>query len=96
MSEGNIQTDKTQQGVRPCPQNCSLCSMPQQVFCSTRMLFELSREHQEMKHQLSEMAKVIADIQTQLHPKDADMQMSIPFVETIQAQNGSGAESRLL
>ena len=65
---------------RPCPQDCTKCMMPQQVFCSVKMLFELSRSQQQLKSQIEEMSKAVGVLQDQMKPKEADGQLSIPFV----------------
>ena len=65
---------------RPCPQDCSRCSTSQHVFCSTKMLFDLSRAFQESRRQQAELALAVADIQQQLKPKEEDP-LSIPVVE---------------
>ena len=44
------------QQPRPCPQDCAKCPMPQQLFCSVKMLFNLSREQRELKDQMAQMA----------------------------------------
>lgn len=70
-----------QASPRPCPMNCRLCPMPQQIFCSSKMLFDLSRAYQEQRQQLADIAKVMNELQTQLQTKADDTQLSIPFVE---------------
>ena len=65
---------------RPCPQDCSKCTTPQHIFCSAKMLFDLSRAYQEQRQQTAELAKAVADIQQQLK-KEQEVQLSIPFVE---------------
>ena len=55
--------------------------MPQQIFCSTKMLFDLSRAYQEQRQQLADIAKVMNELQTQLQTKADDTQLSIPFVD---------------
>ena len=52
--------------------------MPQQLFCSVKMLFNLSREQREIKNQMAEMAGTISTIQEQLKPKE---QEEVPLVE---------------
>ena len=66
------------QQPRPCPQDCAKCPMPQQLFCSVKMLFNLSREQREIKNQMAEMAGTIATIQDQMKPKE---QEEVPLVE---------------
>jgi len=69
-----------QRQARPCPQDCSKCTTPQHIFCSAKMLFDLSRAYQEQRQQTAELAKTVADIQQQLK-KEQEVQLSIPFVE---------------
>lgn len=66
------------QQPRPCPQDCAKCLMPQQLFCSVKMLFNLSREQREIKNQMAEMAGTIATIQDQMKSKEQDQ---VPLVE---------------
>ena len=63
---------------RPCPQDCSKCSTPQHIFCSAKMLFDLSRAYQEQRQQTAGLAKAMADIQQQLK-KEQEVQLSLPF-----------------
>lgn len=56
--------------------------MPQQLFCSVKMLFNLSREQREIKNQMAEMAGTIATIQDQMKPKEQEeMPLVEPFAE---------------
>ena len=73
------ETDRQQPQPRPCPQDCSKCSTPQHIFCSAKMLFDLSRAYQEQRQQSAELAKAVADIQQQLKPKEQEVQLSLPF-----------------
>jgi hypothetical protein len=66
---------------RPCPQDCNRCGISQQIFCCTRMLFDLSRAQMEARQQIAAVEKSIADIQMQLQPRENDTQLSIPFIE---------------
>lgn len=65
---------------RPCPQDCTKCTTSQHIFCSAKMLFDLSRAYQEQRQQTAELAKAVADIQQQLK-KEQEVQLSIPFAE---------------
>ena len=66
---------------RPCPQDCSRCSTQQHIFCSTKMLFDLSRAFQESRRQQTEIVQAVADIQERLKPKEQEAQLSIPFTD---------------
>lgn len=66
---------------RPCPQDCRMCGMSQQIFCSTKMLFDLSRSQQTLREQVDELAKAVGDLQDRLQPKEQDGELSIPFSE---------------
>ncbi len=68
-----------QQSIRPCPQDCRMCPMPQQVFCATKMLFDLSRSQQVLRDQMSELSKEVGILRDQMKPNDDDGQLSIPF-----------------
>ena len=65
---------------RPCPQDCTKCMMPQQIFCAVKMLFELSRSQQQLRSQVEELSKSVGTIQDQMKLKEAGGQLSIPFV----------------
>ena len=66
---------------RPCPQDCSRCSTQQHIFCSTKMIFDLSRAFQESRRQQAEIAQAVVAIQEQLKPKEQESQLSIPFTD---------------
>lgn len=70
-----------QASPRPCPMNCALCPMPQQIFCATKMLFDLSRAYQEQRQQLADIALSVATLQSQLQSTPDTPQLSIPFIE---------------
>lgn len=79
---GGSPTGVTQQPKpRPCPQDCSRCSTQQHIFCSTKMLFDLSRAFQESRRQQAEIVQTVAEIQEQLKPKEQEAQLSIPFTD---------------
>lgn len=70
------------QQPRPCPQDCAKCPMPQQLFCSVKMLFNLSREQRDMKSKMELMAETIATLQEQLKPKEQEQVTLVePFAE---------------
>ena len=71
--------ETTVQQGRPCPQDCRMCPMTQQIFCSTKMLFDLSRSQQTLRDQMSELSKEVGTLREQMKPKDSDGQLSIPF-----------------
>lgn len=77
--EGAQQQQQPQ--ARPCPQDCRLCGMNQQIFCSTQMVFNLSRAVQEARQQISLLEMAVDDIKEQLQPKQEEAQLSIPFSE---------------
>lgn len=74
------QAPKTPQ-PRPCPQDCRLCGMNQQMYCATQMVFNLSRTVQDFGQRLSLLELAIDDIKEQLQPKKDEAQLSIPFSE---------------
>lgn len=78
--EAGTQQPQTQQ-PRPCPQNCRMCPMPQQIFCATKMLFELSRSQQTLRDQISELSDAVGTLQDQMKPKDDGGQLSLPFAK---------------
>lgn len=80
--EGAQQPQQQQQPqARPCPQDCRLCGMNQQIFCSTQMVFNLSRAMQEARQQISLLEMAVDGIREQLQPKKEEAQLSIPFSE---------------
>lgn len=66
---------------RPCPQDCSRCSTQQHIFCSTKMIFDLSRAFQESRRQQAEIVQTVAEIQERLKPKEQEAQLSTPFTD---------------
>lgn len=66
---------------RPCPQDCRMCGVNQQIFCSTKMLFSLSRTVQELGQRISLLELSIDDIKEQLQPKQDEPQFTAPFSE---------------
>jgi hypothetical protein len=79
-TEGAAQQQQQPQ-ARPCPQDCRKCGMNQQLYCTTQMLFNMSRAQQETGKRLSLLELSIDDIKEQLQPKKEDTQLSIPFAE---------------
>ena len=79
-TEGAAQ-QQPQPQARPCPQDCRRCGMNQQIYCSTQMLFNLSRAQQETNKRLSLLELGMDDIKEQLQPKQEEAQLSIPFAE---------------
>ena len=65
---------------RPCPQDCRKCGTSQQVFCSTKMLFDMSRAMQEGMQRLAEVEKAMADLQAKMKQEQVS-ELSIPFSE---------------
>lgn len=53
--------------------------MPQQVYCTSKMLFDLSRAFQESRRQQAGIVQAVAEIQERLKPKEQEAQLSIPF-----------------
>lgn len=81
-AEGTRQQQQPQQPqARPCPQDCRQCSVNQQIYCSTQMLFNMSRTAQETNKRLSMLELALDDIREQLQPKQEEGQLSIPFAE---------------
>ncbi len=81
QTENAAQQSPRQSQSRPCPQDCRLCGMNQQIYCSTQMLFNMSRTVQEMRQKISLLELAIDDIKEQVQPKQEDGQLSIPFAE---------------
>ena len=84
--ETTVQPNEAPQ-ARPCPQDCRVCGMSQQVFCSTKMLFDMSRTMQVLGQQIAEVEKAVADLQVQMQKSESPEQLAIPFPNDI-AQNG--------
>lgn len=66
---------------RPCPQDCRMCGVNQQIFCTTKMLFMLSRTAQDLSQRMSVLELTLDDIKAQVQPKVEDGQLSLPFEE---------------
>lgn len=73
-------TETTQQ-PRPCPQDCRMCGINQQVFCTTKMLFDLSRSQQVLHDQIKELSDAVGILREQMPKKEDDGQLSIPFAK---------------
>ena len=81
-TEGAAQQQPQTPQPRPCPQDCRLCGVNQQIFCSTKMLFALSRTAQDLGQRMSVLELTLDDIKEQLQPKTVEEgQLSIPFAE---------------
>ena len=74
-------TEAAEQQARPCPQDCRLCGTSQQLFCTTKMLFDLSKAQQRLAQKMEAMEKSVADIQSHLQPKEADGELVLPFAK---------------
>lgn len=65
---------------RPCPQDCMRCSMSQQLFCATKMVFDLTQTVQGLAGRVAELSLAMAEVRERLQPEDADGRMSTPSV----------------
>ena len=82
MAEKKQEIPNEEPQPRPCPQDCRLCGMNQQVFCTTKMLFDMSRAMQALGEQVAAVEKAVADLQAQMQEKEQDgEQLSIPFAK---------------
>lgn len=75
------QQPQQQPQARPCPQDCRLCGMNQQMYCATQMVFNLSRTVQDISQRLSLLELSLDDVKEQVQPKQEEAQLSIPFSE---------------
>jgi len=80
-NEGTRTQAPQQPQARPCPQDCRLCGMNQQVFCSTKMLFDMSRAIQVMSQQIAAVEKSVADLQAQMQKEEQGGELTLPFSE---------------
>ena len=64
--------------ARPCPQDCRQCGMSQQVFCTTKMLFDLSRAQQVLGQHIASVVAAMADLRAQMQAADAALSMPSP------------------
>lgn len=55
--------------------------MNQQIYCSTQMIFNMSRTVQEMRQKTALLELALDDIKEQVQPKQEEAQLSIPFAE---------------
>lgn len=85
--------ETTQPQARPCPQDCRMCPMTQQVFCTTKMLFNLSRTVQETSQRISVLELTMDDIKNQLQPKVQEGDLLMPMTDlTYSAESGAAQE----
>lgn len=59
------QVPKQEQTVRqgrPCPQDCGKCGPWQQMFCCTKMVFDLSRNLQVARQEVAQLKDEIAEL----------------------------------
>ena len=66
---------------RPCPQDCRQCNSAQQLFCTTKMLFDLYRSQLILRDQMKELSQTVGILKDQLQPKEQKGELSIPFTE---------------
>lgn len=82
QEQPNENKETTQQEQpRPCPQDCRMCGVSQQVFCSTKMLFDMSRTIQALGQKVAEMETAIGGIQAEMQKSNTPDQLAIPFSE---------------
>lgn len=70
-----------QPAARPCPQDCRLCSTPQQVYCCTRMMFDSSKMLQECRQLSIQSMAAMAELKELIAKKNNPEELSIPFAE---------------
>ena len=51
-----------EQQARPCPQDCGKCSPWQQMFCCTKMVFELSKHFQEARAEVAQLREELSEL----------------------------------
>jgi len=61
---------------RPCPQDCSKCGPWQQMFCCTKMIFDLSKNLQIARQEVAQLRAEIAELKKNM-PNQA-MELSSP------------------
>jgi hypothetical protein len=54
--------ENNQQGLRPCPKDCSKCGFQQHAFCAAKMSFDSFTVMNAMLQRMDAMANVIADL----------------------------------
>lgn len=69
----NKQIEKTQAEqvsqqpeVRPCPQDCSKCGPWQQMFCCTKMMFDLSRSLQTARQEVEQLRLEVTELKNKM------------------------------
>ena len=65
--------------ARPCPQDCGKCSSWQQVYCCTKMTFNLSKVTNEARAEIAALRSEIAELRSTL-PEKAD-ELSTPTTQ---------------
>ena len=48
--------------VRPCPHDCGKCSPWQQMYCCTKMVFDLSKSLQEIREEIVQLKAELNDV----------------------------------
>lgn len=60
--EKETRVEQEQPKVRPCPRDCSLCSMRQHAYCAAQMGFYIVERINEMQMQILDLQKDIEEL----------------------------------
>lgn len=70
------QAPKQEQAVRqgrPCPQDCGKCGPWQQMFCCTKMVFDLSRNLQVARQEVAQLKDEIAELRKSMPMANSEL-----------------------
>lgn len=67
VNQASVQTTQTQE--RPCPHDCRRCNPGQQIYCCTKMVYDLSRSLQEVKSEIRQLKEEMNGVQTYIPTK---------------------------
>ena len=59
--------------AKPCPQDCGKCSPWQQMYCCTKMAFDLSNSFDEMKELLNQLNSKVDALASSLPSKTKEL-----------------------
>lgn len=76
------QGEKRQQQGRPCPKDCSKCSMPHQIYCTAKMTFDSFAVMNVIIQRLDIQSQRIADLEQRIaaiQSTEAEFAAPLPF-----------------
>lgn len=70
-------TEDNKTTPRPCPEDCSKCSLGQQVYCVTKMVYQLSQRFDNLEARINDSLNNILEL---LEHVDLPNELSKPMV----------------